>query len=206
LQSTLKTATFSKKLVRKKVLIPALLGVGILISAALIVAAPLENSWAQQQQQWGMNKTTNASQYGAMPIINGSVNVGNGIKNFFAENANTPFITAAQTAQDQIANGTILGGHTGVTQGYLTHTYFVVNPTNDTAHKVIIDAGNGQVLYTSEGKQIGQRGQSMFGSFGQGRDHEGFGGSGGFGPFGHGSGPFSSGGGSGPFGGLWYNK
>ncbi|MGH9926361.1 MAG: hypothetical protein ACRD5B_13390, partial [Nitrososphaeraceae archaeon] len=103
----MKTATFSKKLVRKKVLIPAILGVGILISAALIVASPLENSWAQQQQQWGMNKTTNASQYGAMPIINGSVNVGDGIKNFFAENANTPFITAAQTAQDQIANGTI---------------------------------------------------------------------------------------------------
>lgn len=203
----MKTATFSKKLVRKKVLVPTILGVGILLSAALIAASPLENSWAQQQQQWGMNKTTNASQYDAMPIINGSVNVGDGIKNFFAENANTPFMTAAQTAQDQIANGTILGGHTGVTQGYLTHTYFVVNPTNDTAHKVIIDAGNGQVLYTSEGKQIGPRGQSMFESFGQGRGHEGFGGGGGgFGPFGHGFGPFGGGGGFGPFGGFWHNK
>ena len=31
----MKTATFSKKLVRKKVLVPAIIGVGILLSAAL---------------------------------------------------------------------------------------------------------------------------------------------------------------------------
>ena len=184
----MKTATFSKKIVRKKVLVPAIIGVGILLSAAFIVPSHLENTWAQQQQ-WGINKTTNASHYGAMLKINGSVNVGDGIKNFFAENAKTPFVTAAQTAQEQIANGTVLGGHIGVTQGYLTYTYFVVNPTNDTAHKVIIDAGNGQVLDTSESKQIGSGGQSMFGAFEHRRGHEGFGGSGG--------------GGFGSFGGFW---
>jgi len=207
----METPTFSKKLVRKKVLIPTIVVVGILLSAAFIVTSPLENSWAQQQQQqWGMNRTTDASQYGAMPKINGSVNVRDGIKNFFSENVKTPFIMAAQTAQDQIANGTVLGGHIGVTQGYLTYTYFVVNTINNTANKVIIDAGNGQVLYTSEGEQIGSWDQSMFESFGQGRGgHEGFGGgsNGGFGPFGHGFGPFGIGsGGFGPFGGFWHNK
>src|SRR5215216_2166053 len=158
----METATFSKKLVRKKVLIPAIIGAGILLSAAFVLASPLENSLAQQQQQSGMNKTITASEYGAIPKINGSVNVKDGIRNFFTENAKTPFITAAQTAQNQIANGTVLGGHIGVTQGYLTYTYFVANPTNDTAHIVIIDAGNGQVLYTSEGKQIGSWDQPMF--------------------------------------------
>lgn len=189
------TATFSKKLVRKKVLIPASLGVGILLlSAALIVASPVENSLAQQQL--GTNETTSATdipQYDSMPKINDSVNVKDGIKNFFSENAQTPFVAAAQTAQDQIANATVLGGHIGVTQGYLTYTYFVVDPTNNTAYKVIIDAGNGQVLYKSEGKQMGSFGASMFGPFGhsQGRGHERFGSNnGGFGPFGHGFGPF----------------
>ena len=82
----METPTFLKKLVRKKVLIPTLVVVGILLSAAFIVTSPLENSWAQrQQQQWEMNRTTDASQYGAMPKINGSVNVRDGIKNFFAE-------------------------------------------------------------------------------------------------------------------------
>jgi hypothetical protein len=202
----MKIATFSKKLVQKKVLIPAIIGIGILLSTALVLATPLENSWAQQlQQQRGMNQTSETSRYGEMPKINGSVNVRDGIKSFFAENAKTPFITGAQTAQDQIANGTVLGGHIGVTQGYLTYTYFVMNPTNDTAHKVIVDAGNGQVLHTSESKQIGSGAQSMFESFEQGREHKGFGGGGGFGPFGQGFGPFG-GGGFGPFGGFWHNK
>jgi hypothetical protein len=74
----METATFLKKLVRKKeVLIPAIIGVGILLSAAFVVASPLESSWAQQQQQQqlGMNKTTGTSQFGMIPKINGSVNV-----------------------------------------------------------------------------------------------------------------------------------
>ena len=202
----MKTATFSKSLVQKKVLIPTIIGFGILLSAAFVLATPIENSWAQQLQQRGMNQTSDTYQYGELPKINGSVNVRDGIKNFFAENAKTPFLTAAQTAQDQIANGTVLGGHIGVTQGYLTYTYFVSNPTNDTVHKVIVDAGNGQVLHTSEGKQIGSEAQSMFESFGQRKGHEGFGGGGGFGPFGHSFGPFGGGGGFGPFGGFWHNK
>jgi hypothetical protein len=123
-----------------------------------------------------MNKTTiNASKYISMPSINGSINVRDGIKNFFAENTKTPFITGAQTAQEQIANGTVLGGHIGVTQGYLTYTYLVANPTTDTVHKVIIDAGNGQALSTSEVKQLGPRDQPMFESFEHGRGHERFG-------------------------------
>jgi hypothetical protein len=201
--------SFSKKLVQKRVLIPAILGVGILLSAAFIIALPIENSWAQQL---GINKSTSTdiSQYGDIPKINGSVNVREGIKNFFAENANTSFITGAQTAQDQVSNGTVLGGHIGVTQGYLTYTYFVVDPTNDSAHKVIIDAGNGQVLATSEIKHMGSMDESMFGPFGHGlgRGPEGSGpfghglgrGPEGSGPFGHGFGPFGHG--FGPFRGF----
>lgn len=135
-----------------------------------------------------------------IPKINGSVNVRDEIKNFFVENARIPFIAGAQTAQDQIANGTVLGGHVGMTQGYLTYTYYVINPTNNTAHKVIVDTGNGQVLYTSEGKQIGSWGQSMFKSYEHGIGH-------GLGPFGHGLlGPFGVGSGFGPLGGFWHNK
>jgi uncharacterized membrane protein YkoI len=204
----MKTTTFSKKLVQKKVLIPAILGVGIMLSAIFILSSPFDNTWAQQQQQQqqllrGINKTSDMSEYTEIPKVNGSVNVRDGIKNFFVENTKVPFITGAQTAQGQIANGTVLGGHIGVTQGYLTYTYFVVSPTNDTAHKVIVDAGNGQVIHTSEGNQLGSVARSMFGSFGEGIGHERLGGIGGFGPFGHGFGPFHNNGG---LGGFWHNK
>ena len=57
-----------------------------------------------------------------------SVNVRDEIKNFFAENAKTPFVTAAQTAQDQITNGAILGGHIGVTQGYPVDPLIIISP------------------------------------------------------------------------------
>ncbi|HZA63136.1 MAG TPA: hypothetical protein VE573_09715, partial [Nitrososphaeraceae archaeon] len=140
------------------VLIPAILGVGIMLSAIVILSSPFDNTSAQQQQQQplrGINKTSDMSEYTGIPKINGSVNVRDGIKNFFVENTKVPFITGAQTAQDQIANGTVLGGHIGMTQGDLTYTYLVVSPTNDTAHKVIVDPGNGQVIHTSEGKQLG---------------------------------------------------
>jgi uncharacterized membrane protein YkoI len=181
-----------KKLASKKVLIPAIAAVGILLSAIFITASPFENSWAQQQQQTIMNNT-NVREYGTMPTINGSVSLGEGIKNFLEENAKISFVTAAQTAQNQITNGTVVGGHLGVTQGYLTYTYIIVDQATDTLHKVIIDAGNGQVLYRSEGQQIGSFGQTMFGPFGHGKANGGFDGKG---PFGHG----------GFGGGFWHSR
>ena len=179
--------TSKTKITGKKVIIPTFLVVGVLLGS-IIIASPLEYTLAQQQQQNNVaNANSSITEYGEFPQINGSVSVKDGIENFLSENAKTPFITGAQTAQKQIANGTILGGHMGVTQGYLTYTYFVANPTNDTAHKVIVDAGSGQVLYTSEGKRMGSWGQHMFGPFGHDKGH-GFGeGSGnGFGGFLHG--------------------
>lgn len=74
-----------------------------------------------------------------------------------------PFNTAAETAISQVPNGKILEGHLGVTQGYLTYTFFVVDPTNETGHNEIVGAGNGKVLSASEGFPMD--------SFGSWREH-----------------------------------
>ena len=174
--SSMKTID-SRKLVSKKVLIPVILGIGVLLSA-IFIASPIAYTWAQQQKQALVNDTYMRAQ-DTIPQINGSVSVKDNIKNFLIENTKVPFRTAAETAQKQIANGTVLGGHIGVTQGYLTYRYVVVDPAKDTLYRVIIDAGNGQVLYTSEGRQIDSFGQPMFGPF----RHGGFW-HGPFGPFG----------------------
>jgi hypothetical protein len=57
---------YSKKLVSKKVLIPAILGIGILLSA-IFVALPLGNSWAQQQRLPTGTNNTNIREYDTIP-------------------------------------------------------------------------------------------------------------------------------------------
>jgi uncharacterized membrane protein YkoI len=166
-----------KRLVSKKVLVPAILVVGALL-VAIFVVSPIAYTLAQQRQF-----ITDADMPTRIPGINGSVNVVDNMKEFFTENTKVPFTAAAETAQEQVVNSTLLGGRLGLTQGYLTYTFLVADPANETGHEVIVDAGNGQVLYISEGKSFnltGPSSSSMFGGFGQWKgSHE-------FGAFGHG--------------------
>ena len=135
-----------KKITDKKVILSSVIVVvGVLLLVTIYAASPLGHLSAQQ-----MVMNDNFSKHETMPRINGSINVGQEIKNFFHENTKVPFNTAAETALQQVPNGMVLGGHIGVTQGYLTYTFFVVVPAGEAGHKVIVDAGNGKVLHTSE--------------------------------------------------------
>ncbi|AIC16629.1 hypothetical protein [Nitrososphaera viennensis] len=134
----------------KKVIVVSILAV-VAVSAIFVVSSMMmAQATAQQQQQQRAMMT--------MPEIKGSVSVANATMGFISENVKVPFVTAANTAQGQVANGTVLGGHLGVVQGYLVYTFFVANTSNQTGHLVVVDAGNGQALYTSEGHTLGSFG------------------------------------------------
>lgn len=158
--------TILEKITNKKALtIYAIVTVGILLSVTL--ASPVAYTSAQYQQQVAGNnnsiypythKQTMNRYESAIPKINGSVNVVENIGEMFKQNAKVSFPSAAETAQKQVANATVVGGHLGVTQGYLTYTYFIVDTNKQTAYRVIIDSGNGNVLYKSEGQPIGSFG------------------------------------------------
>ena len=179
--------TTFKRLVNKKVLVPAILVVGALLVATFVVSS-IAYTLAQQRQF-----ITDADVPTRIPGINGSVNVVDNMKEFFTENTKVPFTAAAETAQEQVVNGTLLGGRLGLTQGYLTYAFLVVDPADETGHEVIVDAGNGQVLHISEGKPFNLTGHSssssMFGGFGHWKSSHGFGAFG-HGPFGFGFGPW----------------
>ena len=148
-----------KKIANRKVILPAIIvGTAALFLVTIYAVSPLGQLSAQQMEMNG-----NISKHESMPRINGSINVGQEIKNFFNENTKIPFNTAAETALSQVSSGKILGGHLGVTQGYVTYTFFVVQPANETGHKVIVDAGNGKVLHTSEGFPLGAMASSWKG-------------------------------------------
>jgi uncharacterized membrane protein YkoI len=158
----------TKNFLNKKVIIVvAVLAVGVL--SAVLVASSLAQATAQEQQQQRMLMSFGEG----MPQINGSVSLANEASNFINENVKVSFVAAAQTAQGQVTNGTVLGGHLGVVQGYLVYAFFVSDIGNQTGHLVIVDAGNGNVLYTSEGQSFGSFGHPMM--FGPWGGHGGFG-------------------------------
>src|SRR5918999_1988079 len=155
----------TKNFLNKKVIIVvAVLAVGAL--STVLVASSLAQATAQEQQQRRMMMGFGEE----MPQINGSVSVANEASNFINENLKVPFVAAAQTAQGQVTNGTMLGGHLGVVQGYLVYKFFVANTANQAGHLTVIDTGNGDVLYTSEGQPLGSFGHSsIFGPWSGGR-------------------------------------
>src|SRR5215210_912915 len=163
-------STTKNFLSKKVIIVVAVLAVGTL--SAVLVASSLAQATAQQEQQQ-QQRMMMAWSGGGMPQINGSVSIANEASNFINENVKVSFVAAAQTAQGQVTNGTVLGGHLGVVQGYLVYTFFVSDVANQTGHLVVVDAGNGDVLYTSEGQSLGSFGNAMmFGAWG---GHGGFG-------------------------------
>lgn len=140
----------NSKLVNKKVLIPA-----AIVSVAIVLTI-----WGLSTAIAAVNQTMNSSIQGftQLPTITGSVNAGQTVKNFIKDNLKVSFVQASEIAAKQIANGTIVGGHLGVVQGYLVYTFFAMNAQNKTGFLVIVDAGNGHVLYTSQGQSIGSYG------------------------------------------------
>ncbi|MDQ3836933.1 MAG: hypothetical protein M3270_08375 [Thermoproteota archaeon] len=149
-------STTTKNFLTKKVIIVvAVLSVGVL--SAILALSSLSQATAQEEQRMMMMMTLGEG----MPRINGSVNVADEATNFINENVKVSFMAAAQTAQGQIANGTVLGGHLGVLQGYLVYTFFVANTYNQTGHLIVVDSGNGNVLYTSESQSFGALLHSM---------------------------------------------
>lgn len=158
----------STNLLSKKVVIVAIIAAGAM--AAVLFVPPVVQAAAQQQQQQKMMMWAGEG----VPQINGSVSVANETSNFINENAGS-FVTAAETAQGQVDNGRVLGGHLSVVQGYLVYAFFVANTTNQTGHMVVVDAGNGEVLYTSEGHALGSFGpmSGHWGGHGYGGSHGG---------------------------------
>jgi hypothetical protein len=192
-----KTKETKTKIASKKVLLPAVIGaiVASAILTGIFITYPAISSVYAVQS---FNATTTAgtdSGGSQIPKITGSINVVQTTKNVIKDNLKVSLSQAADIAEKQITNGTIVGGHLGVVQGYLVYTFFGVNPETHTAYHTIIDAGNGNVLYTSPAQQIGGGGffgmlGALGGGFGSLGGLHGLAGGFGHGPFGFGFGPW----------------
>lgn len=138
----------SNLLSKKVIIVVAILAVGA-VSAIFVASSIAQTTTAQQQQQRHQRMMMGIrgwSGEGIIPQINGSMSVANETSNLINENVRVPFVAAAQTAQVQVTNGTVLGGHLDVVYWYLAYKFFVTNTANQTEHLIVIDAGNGGAL------------------------------------------------------------
>ena len=91
-------------------------------------------------------QTAPGSGSGTTPTpIQGSVN----IPQMILSSVKVNFNTAASTAAGQVTNGQVLSGGLSIHQGYAVYVFKVTD--GKSVYSVIVDAGNGSVLKTSQG-------------------------------------------------------
>jgi len=125
-----------KLIKRPKIVIPIML-IGIM-AITLIAFSP--------------NATAEYWKHHNMPEITGTITADDNIQENI-EKAQIHFSVATAVAENAVTDGKILKGQLGVVQGFLVYKFGVIDG-NDQFHKVIVDAGNGITLYTSDGKSI----------------------------------------------------
>jgi uncharacterized membrane protein YkoI len=158
-----------------------MLGAIAIVLAGVFATMSLHEIFAQETTTNSTAAQSNQTTRMEIPQLNGSVNVQQQTNQFLQDSVQVPFPTALQTAQTEVGNGTAISGHLGIVQGYLVYTFKLANFDAQTSRIVIVDAGNGSVLYTSGdiplffgGGGLGCSG----GGYGEGH-HRGFGSHGG---------------------------
>jgi uncharacterized membrane protein YkoI len=91
-----------------------------------------------------------AYKYYSTPEIQGSANLAAVIENFIKENRKVTFESASKTVEAGNVGVIVTEGRFTVMQGYLVYAFRVVDLERGESYKMIVDAGNGSVLYTSE--------------------------------------------------------
>jgi uncharacterized membrane protein YkoI len=132
--------------------------------AALFTTMSLHEILAQET-----NNSTQSNQTRIEALqLNGSVNIQQQTNQFIRDNLRVTFATALETAQAQVQNGTAISGNVAVVQGYLVYIFKVANFGTETSRIVIVDAGNGSVLYTSADMPLHIGGLGGYGCSGDG--------------------------------------
>ena len=121
----------------------------VLVHVVIVIAAGA--LWGLPQAIAAPIKTINGgvSGYHLMPNITGSVIAAQNMNAFIKNNQKVSFQQASEIAAKKTANGTVIGGHLGVVQGYLVYVFYIGNIQNKISYLTLVDPGNGDVLYNN---------------------------------------------------------
>ncbi|MBI5697538.1 MAG: hypothetical protein HZC29_03380 [Thaumarchaeota archaeon] len=110
-----------------------------LTTTSLAVAEPMHDKFFQ----FGVAPTAGVHIASSIPDIKGSVDIGKDI----ISNVKVGFAEASAIAESE-GKGTIINGNLGVQNGFLVYTFSVLSENE--MKMMIIDAGDGKILHTSE--------------------------------------------------------
>jgi uncharacterized membrane protein YkoI len=157
-------------------------------------------------------ETANRTEKQQQVNITGSIPLQSTISQALRSEIQVPMAEAITTAQNTAGgNSSVVAAFLSPLKGFLVYNIDVMD-ANNRLYKVIVDPGNGEVLFTSEGRQLDSFNQLMSGPFENKKGYDGGHRKGGFGhEFGSSEGPFGHwkghGGGYGQDGGgFWHNR
>jgi hypothetical protein len=139
-----------------KIGIPA----GIAVLAIAVVASFGAHQMAQAQGGFFMHHGMGHGFHGKMmvhdiPEFEGTVPVGESIRENI-KSVKIDALDAGAIAAKSVEEGKVILGGIMPTQGYLVYHYAVVSPVDDQLYRVTVDAGNGEILHTSDGISLAE--------------------------------------------------
>jgi uncharacterized membrane protein YkoI len=151
------TTTTNSKLVSKKVLLYAVIVVvaGVTLLTAAVnseVLAQGNSTGSKNNPTTSTTSTTAGTKQGnlpnALPNITGSIPLGSTISGAISSKVKTTLSEAIVTAQKTVgSNSSATLAFIRPLNGYLVYDIHVRNNSNNTPYAVIVDPGNGKVLY-----------------------------------------------------------
>ncbi len=180
--------------------------VGLIYSSQFVTAQP--NNTTASPTPESINRAEKQQQLN----ITGSIPLQSTISQALRSEIQVPMAEAINTAQNTAGgNSSVVSAILSPLKGFLVYNIGVMG-ANNTLYKVIVDPGNGEVLFTSEGRQLDSFHQLMSGPFENKKGYDGSHGKGGFGhEFGSSEGPLGRWKGHGEGyglggGGFWHNR
>jgi uncharacterized membrane protein YkoI len=128
----------------------AILAIVLSIAAIAVFSTSVTAIMADSQKEDTPSNLPPVDAFIEMPDIQGSID----LREILTATVKTEFSDAANAAASSVDGGMVLNGGLGVHQGYYVYNFQVMDKENK-VHHVIVDAGNGKVLYTSEGIDMG---------------------------------------------------
>jgi hypothetical protein len=156
-------------------------GAVVVAAVSLLTATVSSGVLAQGVNSTPRNATTTSPNQANnnLPNITGSIPLRSTISGALSSKIKTTLSDAIGVAQKAVGpNSSASLGILRPLNGYLVYDIHVKNNADNTTHAVIVDAGNGKVLYNQLLTSLFRGGIGHFGMFGQGRIGPGFGGHG----------------------------